>query len=71
MTTASPQLHVFTTNLSSIKIPNNIHEELKVLEWRYVVYEDIQHLKRIAFKNSQFYQKKEKICRGVQVQVDF
>ena len=36
----------FTTNVSPISIPNNIHEALKSPEWKKAIYEEITALEK-------------------------
>ena len=42
----SPMFSAFTSNLSSVEIPNNVQDALKVPEWKQAVLEEMSALEK-------------------------
>lgn len=42
----SPSLYAFVTQLSGVVIPNNVHEALKVLQWKEAIFEEMKALEK-------------------------
>ena len=53
----NPLTLIFAVNISTISVPNSIHEALRVPEWRAAVYEEVRALEKMGLGKCRNFQK--------------